>query len=147
MVKVLNTKVVPNIQFNLHAYFHNSLRHLSIFPRFIFTPVYLEICVEKEKGISPSWAEFPVSVEPVSRTGPRHPFLRVPLPVSPGVLVAPPVRDHCLCMGPPVPILFPQIPILCSSSVSTHRQICRYCIPSYRLAPPLLQLLPRQCAL
>jgi hypothetical protein len=88
MVKVLNTKVVPNIQFNLHANFHNFLRHLSIFPRFIFTPVYLEISVEKEKGISPSWAEFPVPVEPVSRTGPRHPSLCVPLPVSPGVLVA-----------------------------------------------------------
>jgi hypothetical protein len=46
---VPNTKVVLNIPVHLQKNFHNFLRSLSIFLD-LFTPEYLEIDLEKEKG-------------------------------------------------------------------------------------------------
>jgi hypothetical protein len=50
LVKVPNTKVVPNNQIYLHAKFHIFMRCLSMSPRFIFHPCVIKIFLEQEKG-------------------------------------------------------------------------------------------------
>jgi hypothetical protein len=103
--------------------------------------MYLKISMKKEKDISPSWAEFPVPAQPYSKIGPHRPSFHVPLPVGLGALVAPPIRDCCLCVGPPIRILFPQIPSIAmrvpvpggKSATATPHPI------AWRLPPLLLQ--------
>jgi hypothetical protein len=137
---------VPNIQIYLYAIFHNFLRHLSIFPEFISFLCFWKIC-RKEKGFflhrlfSPCW---PNSRAELARVPPT---LCAPLPVGLGALVAPPVRDRCLCAAHLSGFSSPKSSLPYCACADAHRQIRRRRAMSHRLAPLLLQLPPRLCTL
>jgi hypothetical protein len=70
---------VSNIQIFLHENFHNFLRFLGIFPRFIFTPDYLENSWKKKTIFS--------FLDRIPRAGPIH--------RTKTACVAPPSARHC----------------------------------------------------
>jgi hypothetical protein len=148
MIKVLNTKVVPNIKFNIHANFHNFLRPLSIFPRFIFTPVYLEISVEKKKHFSflgriPRDSPTCEQNQPASPLPPRHySWALAPLwPNQSETVVS--ARAHLSGFpSPKSPSPTLRVPAPASKSVTATP-----CSVAWRLPPLLLQLPPHLCAL
>jgi hypothetical protein len=112
LVKVPNTKFVPNIPIYLQKKFHNFMSNLSIFPRFNFTSVLHGKYLGKIKisfllcGPNPS-----AGPAREAKAGPLQLPLSVCLPSGLGFLGCPTVNDRSLCAAPPIRDFFPQIPL------------------------------------
>jgi hypothetical protein len=115
------------------------------FSRIYLIPVFLENSWKKEKDFSFAGYIPTRRPSPQGEAGPAPRPSLPPVLVGPDALVAPLVRDRCLCAGPLVGIFFPQIPSPApralapvgksTTTTATPRPAtCRRCCSSCRFA-------------
>jgi hypothetical protein len=134
LVKVPNTKVVPNIQFHLHENCHIFLKFLSIFPK-NFISAYLKNSFKKGNFLLGPL--LPVPAQTAAQAGPCCLPLLMPLPGGPqhphGPTCQPPPLSR---VGPANPTCVPLRPF--TRGAATHVSATRF--PSHsthrQLGPP-----------